>query len=288
MNVKTKRISAINYFGGKQRYLEFYLGLIPDGIYHWVETCCGSAAVTLNKKPSPIETISDIDGRVINFMRVLRNQKQFKKLHRSLQLTLYNHNEFDQALEMVKDPIEDARRFFVRALQSFGGHCDTTRRVNSWRVNNSESRYNMSLDVSKWLSKIKGLPEVVARLQTVQIDNRDLFEMLKIYDSADTLFFIDPPYLPDVRTGTSDYRFEMTHHEHELLSVRLASIKGKFILCGYEHPDMDEWYPADKFVKVAGPDRATNLAKSKSAATREMVWLNYRPYKQTELFTITK
>ena len=40
--------------------------------HHYCESFAGSAAVLVNRDPSPIETYNDIDGEVVNFFRVLR------------------------------------------------------------------------------------------------------------------------------------------------------------------------------------------------------------------------
>jgi DNA adenine methylase len=39
------------------------------------EPFAGSAAVLLNRPPSPVETYNDLDGEVVNFFRVLRDHK---------------------------------------------------------------------------------------------------------------------------------------------------------------------------------------------------------------------
>ena len=44
--------------------------------HHYGEPFGGSAAVLFNRAPSPVETYNDIDGEVVNFFRVLRNQKE--------------------------------------------------------------------------------------------------------------------------------------------------------------------------------------------------------------------
>lgn len=121
MNTKTKRITAFNYFGGKSRHLDWLLPLFPDvsSYKHYCEPFAGSAVVLLNKPQSPIETLNDIDGRVMNFFCVLREQPQ--QLLNLLDLTPYNRNEFNYAYALSDNPVEDARRFFVRAMMCYGG-----------------------------------------------------------------------------------------------------------------------------------------------------------------------
>jgi DNA adenine methylase len=68
-----KRI-AFGWYGGKFNHLDWLLPLLP-ACHHYCEPFGGSAAVLLNRVPSPVETYNDIDGEVVNFFRVLRNQK---------------------------------------------------------------------------------------------------------------------------------------------------------------------------------------------------------------------
>src|SRR5574339_214313 len=110
MNTKIRRVSALNYFGGKSRHLDWILPLIPPH-KNYVEPFCGSAVVFLNKRPSPIETISDLDGRLINFFKVLREHPD--KLIDLLSLTPYSRNEYQLSKHISEDPIEDARRYFI-------------------------------------------------------------------------------------------------------------------------------------------------------------------------------
>lgn len=55
------------------------------------------------------------------------------------------------------------------------------------------------------------------------------------YDNARTLFYCDPPYQQDTRTG-GGYAFEMAQGDHFELVERLLQLKGMVILSGYLHP----------------------------------------------------
>ena len=84
--VGIKRL-AFSYYGGKFSHLNWLLPLLPpSGSY--VEPFAGSAAVLLNRPPSPIETYNDIDGEVVNFFWVLREKP--KVLCEKLELTPYS------------------------------------------------------------------------------------------------------------------------------------------------------------------------------------------------------
>jgi DNA adenine methylase len=274
MNTAKKTLRALNYFGGKSRQLDFILPLFPEH-KNYVEPFCGSAVVFLNKKPSPIETISDLDGRLINFFQVLRDHPQ--QLVDKLSLTLYSRGEFMKCREHSGDPIEDARRYFVTSQQSFGGQSDGFRRINSWRVQMSETRRGISMDVSKWLSKIDGLIDTVDRFKMAHIENRPWGYIIPKFDYRDTFYFCDPPYVHATRTGKNDYKHEMKNEDHERLAEILNSTKGKVMICGYENDLYKSLFPAPKWKKYIGPDTFSNLGKSKSYEKRELVWINYDP-----------
>src|SRR5271167_4162690 len=77
----------------------------------------GSAAVLLNRAPSPVETYNDLDGEVVNFFRTLRDDKE--RLLEAIGLTPFAREEFALAciLDPALPPVERARRFYVRARQ---------------------------------------------------------------------------------------------------------------------------------------------------------------------------
>jgi len=60
-------MSAFGYFGSKNRLAkELCKNLPPHNA--WVEIFCGSAALTLAKKPAKIEVINDLDKEIVNFL----------------------------------------------------------------------------------------------------------------------------------------------------------------------------------------------------------------------------
>ncbi|WP_238361002.1 DNA adenine methylase [Iningainema tapete] len=69
------KLIAFGWYGGKFSHLDWLLPLLPDS-QHYCEPFGGSAAVLLNRNPSLVETYNDLDGEVVNFFRVLREQKE--------------------------------------------------------------------------------------------------------------------------------------------------------------------------------------------------------------------
>ena len=90
--------------------------------------------------------------------------------------------------------------------------------------------------VSRWLGAVEGLPEIVQRLQRVQIENAPALEVIARYDSAKTLFYLDPPYVHRSRGDAAAYGHEMTDQDHCELAALLHDIKGRAVLSGYRSP----------------------------------------------------
>src|SRR5881296_2890213 len=198
---------AFGWYGGKYSHLDWLLPLLPK-CHHYVEPFAGSAAVLLNREPSPVETYNDIDGEVTNFFRVLREQKE--KLIEQIGLTPFSREEFSRALseEAVDSDVERARRFFVRARQVRTGLAQTAS-LGRWANCKNTSRAGMSGVVSRWLGSVDALPDIALRLLRVQIENRPAIEVIGLYDSPGTLFYCDPPYVHSSRGDRKAYGFEM-------------------------------------------------------------------------------
>jgi DNA adenine methylase len=120
----SRKVVAFGWYGGRFSHLDWLLPLLPP-CFHYCEPFGGSAAILLNRILSPVETYNDIDGEVVNFFKVLREEKE--RLIEAIGLTPFSRQEFAQACEL--DPnlsnFERARRFYVRARQVRTGLAQT-------------------------------------------------------------------------------------------------------------------------------------------------------------------
>ncbi|MBX3002065.1 MAG: DNA adenine methylase [Caldilineaceae bacterium] len=273
---------AFGWYGGKYSHLSWLLGLLPEA-HHYCEPFGGSAAVLLNRKPAAVETYNDIDGEVVNFFRVLREQKN--DLLYAIAMTPFSREEFKTAIDSIENAVdisdlERARRFFVRARQVRTGLAQTAS-VGRWANCLNTSRAGMSGAVSRWLGSIEGLDEIALRLLQVQIEHDHALEVIKRYDSDDTLFYCDPPYPHDSRGDSKAYRFEMTDEEHIALFELLSTVKGKVAVSGYHCKLMDDLYRGWHIYEAI-----PKVAHSVKTLRTEVLWTNYpisEPVQQIEL-----
>lgn len=272
--VRKRKLILFGWYGGKFSHLDWLLPLLPQ-CHHYCEPFAGSAAVLINREPSPVETYNDLDGEVANFFKVLREHGD--EVTRLIGLTPFSREEFGLACEL--DPsvseIERARRFYIRARQVRTGLAQTAT-IGRWANCKNTSRAGMSGVVSRWLGGVEMLPEIAERLLRVQIENRPAADIVRLYDSKDTLFYCDPPYVHSTRGDSKAYSCEMTDEQHAELAEVLNSVKGRVAFSNYECDLLEKLYPKKKWFKHKSAPKTNHATKG----TRiEVLWTNYDPSK---------
>lgn len=262
---------AFRYHGSKWRLAPWIIQHFPPHECY-IEPYGGSASVLLRKTRSWLEVYNDLAEDVIVFFRVLREQPG--DLVGALELTPYAKREWEQAMSNNDDPdpVERARRFYIRSYMSMAG--PTAQWRTGWRrqkvITKDSGRKKMS-PAARVFMGLDHLYAVAERLCGVQIECADALEVIARYDSSDSLFYVDPPY-PSSERGrwkAHSYEFEMTDAEHETLSQILHSVKGMAIISGYHCELYEELYGDWRSVA-----RATRTNSAGSAV--EYLWLSPR------------
>ena len=267
------RIIAFGWYGGKFSHLDFILPNLPGDATHFCDVFGGSAAVLINREPAPVETYNDLDSELVNFFTTLRRKRLGPQLLRDIALTPFSREELLRACtpEEGLDNVERARRFYVRARQTRTGLAQTSSQ-GRWAQCVLTSRSGMGGAVSRWLGSIEGLSDVIDRLMRVQIENAPALEVIQRYDTPETLFYLDPPYVHDARGDSNAYYGEMSDEDHTELAKLLHSIQGRAAISGYRTHLYDEiyedWHRVDASVKICHSVRQPR---------RESLWMNYNP-----------
>jgi DNA adenine methylase len=260
-----KRI--LNYPGSKWKMAQLIVSLIPEH-KNYLEPFAGSLAVFFNKNRVLCETINDLDSRLINLYKQMREEPE--QLANLIALTPYSREEQSLSYEIATDKLEDARRMMVRLWFSIGGktsHHSSFKRNTTWKG---------SYNTQTWGKVPETILEAAERLKNVQIENRPAIQLIKEFDDPETLIYIDPPYLPELLSN-SYYKYEMVKDEHvELLQI-INKSRAKIILSGYESQLYSESLKGWKKFIVS---TATFTGKKQD----EVLWLNYDPPGQLDLF----
>lgn len=269
---------ALRYFGGKWRLAPWVISHFPEHRV-FLTSFAGAASELLRKAPSQFEYYNDADGRVVNFFRQLRDHRP--ELERLINLTPFSREEFYLSREVSEEPLEDARRFFVLMWQGRGGHEHST----GWRFQRAHARSKTAI---RDFIDTRQLEPIAQRLRLVGIEHDDAFAVMRRYDSADTLHYLDPPYLATVRSKTSDrYRVEFKNPEDHRLLLKLAGeLQGYVVLshprCALYEDLLPSWSQRSRMHLTGGTSGDGGGTK-----TEEVLWLNPRcaaAQRQGELF----
>ena len=251
------------YHGGKfgmaKRIISYFP---PHGCY--VEPFGGGMGVLLQKDPVAHEVYNDIDGDVVHFFRMLRDRPD--DLIRAIELTPYAREELDLSNEMEGDEIERARRFYVRSWQGRGG--PTAQWKSGWRFIRNPSHHSAA---SSW-NNTERLWAIVARLKLVQIEHDSFERVINRFDTPDTLFYCDPPYLPNTRSdkwSKDAYTYELEGEAHTLLAEILNSIEGMAVVSHYPCDEYMAFYKGWEYIEFEAKIDVGGLAT-------EGLWLNPR------------
>lgn len=266
--VDAPRRPVLRYHGGKWRLAPWILEFFPAHSTY-VEPFGGAASILLRKPRSAAEVYNDLDDRIVNLFRVLRNPEESAALARAIELTPYARVEHVDSYEPSLDPVEDARRTVVRSMMGHGSRGATSAHRTGFR-NAKRRRF---LPASDWASYQEALPAIAARFRGVVVEHRDAAAILVTYDAPDTLFYVDPPYPAATRTTENlgsgrAYRHELSDDGHRRLADILRSVQGMVVLSGYPcQLYHEELYPDWEWETTA------SLADGRVART-EVVWLN--------------
>lgn len=198
----------------------------------YVEPFAGGASVLIAKRPVEVEVYNDADASLLDFFKVLADEAQFQRFYRRVEALPYSRKLWEECRDTWReqdDPVEKVARWFVVARQSFSGIF-----ARSWSSAVTATGRGMAMNASSWMSVIKQLPEIHARLQRVQFECADFRRILQRYDTPETLFYCDPPYVPDTRRA-GEYAHEMSCDDHRDLVDLLLNLKGYAVLSGYRH-----------------------------------------------------
>ena len=228
--------SPIKWVGGKKNLRKELVEMMPEH-YQYVEVFAGALWVMLEKEPCKLEIVNDVNGDLINFYKVIKDEEKCKNLINDLYFLPKSRelfDNFDKILEQQRETLSDIDRaviFYYLLKLVYGGRFD--RKKKSFCVSN-DGRKQINYD--KFPDEFIALHE---RLRDVYIEKQDYSYILKKYDREDCLFFLDPPYLD---TTEHNYGVNFGLKEYERLKEILSQLKGKWILTCNNKPELCELF----------------------------------------------
>ncbi|MCX7911100.1 MAG: DNA adenine methylase [Endomicrobia bacterium] len=214
-----------SYIGGKYYLSSCIISNFPENYQKmtYVEVFGGAGWVLFKKAPSLNEVYNDLDKDLFNIFYCMKYHR--KEFQNYLKNTIVSREFYKLYLDKYKnndwvDNVERAYGFIYLITNGFAS------KIGSFGYSKTSNRRAGHI-----FSFYKRFLEFRDRLQNVCIENLDFEECIKKYDSPNTLFFIDPPYVEAERY----YREMFTKEDHYKLANILKGIKGKFLFTHYEN-----------------------------------------------------
>lgn len=253
--------------GNKYKSVERILDILPKSKIY-VEPFGGSAAVLLSKEPSMNEVYNDRFTGVVDFYRCLRDPERYRELIEVLDIMEFSRESFmecKRTWEQCGDLVQRAARWYYTICTSFNGLGRNFGRVKG-----------ANTPVARRIEKnIRYFPEIHQRLRGVQIENCSYQSLFEDFDSPDTVFYVDPPYL---FTDPGVYPGKWVEADQLELLQYIFQCEGYVALSGYDN-SLTNSFPWDDVFEwdlIAGMDVVTdnnrNKKCTKSTAT-EKLWI---------------
>ena len=273
--------AVCRYHGGKWKLADWVISHFPRHRFY-VEPFGGGGSILMKKPRSKCELYNDLDGEVVNYFKVLRSPELAAKLEAILRLTPFAREEYKEAYGAYDgdDPVEKARRFFIRLAMGWG-----TKMQSSTRAFRTRRGLDESTPAADFVNYPKHIKSFTDRLRGVVIENRSALDIIKLHDEPDVLFYCDPPYLKHLRAnnGYGTYAHDMSDEDHIDLAEILYNVRGFVVISGYPSELYERLYTSQGWVRKVRSHRTELAYKS-----TECLWLSPRTaaalWRQENLF----
>ncbi len=202
----------------------------PHKVY--VEVFGGAASVLIAKQPSQIEVYNDSNGLLVNLFETIRNKPtEFLERTKGIVYSRLLYETWRKEITQAPPGVDTAVKTLYCLLTCFIG--DVTKGWAFQKTNNDGGP-------SRWLNVQDRVLMLTARFRHVAIDHLDFRDCIKNWDSRETFFFLDPPYLTSKSHGWYGNNFKLDDHED--LAKILASVKAKWLLTLDDAPELRRLY----------------------------------------------
>ncbi len=268
-------IRSVPYYGGKSgrtRLGKWVASLLPqrtDGTY--VELCAGMAGILLQRAPSKVEVLNDINDRVVNFWRALRDDGE--ELVRMAKHTPYSYQEYKWAAQNLDDlslnPTVRALAFLTVIEQNLF-HGDGEGHINppQWALKVGTTNIFAVRDRYKLLDMIR------KRINYVQLYNGDAAVIVKkTLKLPYSIIYFDPPY-----TKRNHSPYAVSSIDIDKITDLFQQHAGAIAISGCD----DEWdhlgWEKHELTNVSGNKAKSGqlLENGRLARRVEQVWCNYK------------
>jgi DNA adenine methylase len=223
----------IPYLGEKSKFASFITPNIPTDISTYVEPFGGMFGVFFSLDFSKFRNVNFIYNEInylnYNLFDLLRYDKRFIEIVKGIKV---DKERYQKALKEIFTET-DRMTFAINWLIVLTCSAPNEIGKDSWRGDTEFEVFKL-----KWKAYEPHLNKIS------EILNSDYKEVISKYDSPETFFYLDPPYMGREKYYINHDFDENSHYE---LSHILNNIKGRFALSYYYFDGIKELYPNCRF-----------------------------------------
>jgi len=257
------RLPAILCWPGGKRWLvgEVLARIPPHRVY--VEPLFGAGHVFWAKEPSPVEVISDVDGRLMAFYRGLAGMEGFDcDMAPSVERWRRLRRLYESGVELGPcDYLYLVKYSYACKMEhpnpgKLRG-CEAARRPRACLVTAVADRW----------------PEYRRRLSNATILTADWREVVERYDSPETFGYLDPPYF-----DISECPYVACNVHPRQISRWLWGAEGRYIVSYDPHPEVEEAFRGFRVEEVYGKMQLPYggpMARMPRRRWRQLLIMNY-------------
>lgn len=248
--------APFSVYGGKRNLAAKIAAMVPPH-KTYVEPFAGAAAVLFARDPSEREILADVDPEKIAALRFLKSFSDGDARVLRRKNWTPSKNQFLALKDLkITDPVSRFHQWLYTRWNSFGNRGD------SWAVSSAHN-WEKFIDVK--------MPRYRERLKNVKIYQADWKHIVRQFDSPETFFYFDPPY---IGTSNKKARFFKEPTADELRQF-IANIRGKFLISNSDVPEIRQAFA--KF-RIQGVEVSTNVDqvhKTSQKVRKEVLISNY-------------
>lgn len=223
----------IPYLGEKSKFASFITPNIPKDITTYVEPFGGAMGIFFSLDFSKFRDVkfiyNDINSLNYNLFYLLKNDIRFIEIVKGIKVDKEVYQNSLKQIFTETNNMSKAINWLIILT------CSAPNEIgkDSWRGDTDFEIFKLKWPAYEpYLNKIS------------EISNLDYKEVIKKWDSKQTFFYLDPPYMGREKYYINHNFSEKSHYE---LPSILNNIKGRFLLSYYYFDGIEELYPNCKF-----------------------------------------